>query len=261
MSVTSLAGQSQQLSMADVRAALRDGFADFRRAPMIGLFFGAIYALGGIALYLLLAYYRTPWLIIPLGLGFPLLGPFVAAGLYETSRRLSRGEPISWGAILSVVMRQSRREMGWMAFVVLFVFWIWLYQVRLMIALFLDFKAFSSFEGFFNALANGPGAGFLAAGTLSGAILSTVLFSLTVISMPMLLDRNVDFITAMLTSIKTVLENPKPMFGFGIIVAVLTFLALVPAFLGLLVVLPVLGHATWHLYARAVKGSAAAAGG
>ncbi len=232
-------------------ASLREGFADFRRAPLIGLFFGGIYAAGGIILYLLLAKYRTPWLIIPLALGFPLLGPFVAAGLYETSRRLSRGEPVSWTAVLSAVVRQSRREMGWMAFVVLFVFWVWLYQVRLMIALFLDFKAFSSFEGFFNALANGPGLGFLAAGTISGAILATILFALTVMSMPMLLDREVDFITAMLASIRTVTDNPGPMLGFGVIIAVLTFLALLPAFLGLLVVLPVLGHATWRLYARA----------
>lgn len=251
MTSPSSANVARPLSFSDVTGALQQGFQDFRRAPLIGLFFGGIYALGGLALYLLLAYYRTPWLIIPLGLGFPLLGPFVAAGLYETSRRLSRGEPISWSAILSVVMWQSRREMGWMAFVVLFVFWIWLYQVRLMIALFLDFKAFSSFQGFFDAMANGPGAGFLAAGTLSGAVLSTVLFSLTVMSMPMLLDRNVDFVTAMLASIRTVTDNPGPMLGFGIIVALLTFAALVPAFLGLLVVLPVLGHATWRLYERA----------
>jgi uncharacterized membrane protein len=236
------------ITFGDVMAALRGGFADFRRAPLIGLFFGGIHAAGGLALYLLLAYFRTPWLIIPLALGFPLLGPFVAAGLYETSRRLSRGEPISWGAILSAVVRQSRREMGWMAFVVLFVFWVWLYQVRLMIAL---FKAFSSFEGFIDAMTNGPGLGFLAAGTISGAILATILFALTVMSMPMLLDREVDFITAMLASIRTVTDNPGPMLGFGVIVALLTFLALLPAFLGLLVVLPVLGHATWRLYARA----------
>lgn len=250
MNPPTTARQARTISFADVTAALRQGLADFRSAPLIGLFFGAIYALGGIALYLLLAYYRTPWLIIPLGLGFPLLGPFVAAGLYETSRRLSRGEPISWSAILSVVVRQSRREMGWMAFVVLFVFWIWLYQVRLMIALFLDFKAFASFQGFFDAMANGPGIGFLAAGTASGAILSTVLFTITVLSMPMLLDREVDFITAMLASIRAVADNPGPMLGFGVIIAVLTFLALVPFFLGLLVVLPVLGHATWRLYEK-----------
>lgn len=242
---------AKRIGFDDVAYALRQGVRDFLKAPVIGMFFGVIYALGGVAIYMLLARYRTPWLIIPLALGFPLLGPFVAAGLYETSRRLSRGEPVGFAEVLSVVFRQSRREMGWMAFVVLFVFWVWIYQVRLMIALFLDFKAFASFQGFFEALANGPGIGFLAAGTISGAVLATILYSLTVMSMPMLLDRNIDFITAMLASIRTVADNPGPMLGFGLIISVLTFLALLPAFLGLLVVLPVLGHATWRLYERA----------
>jgi Predicted integral membrane protein len=94
---------------------------------------------------------------------------------------------------------------------------------------------------------------FLIVGTAVGAVLATVLFAATVISMPLLLDYDLDFVTAMITSARVVLENPLPMLGFGAIIAVSAILAMLPAFLGLFVVLPVLGHATWHVYRRAIS--------
>jgi uncharacterized membrane protein len=235
---------------SDVFAALREGVRDFLRAPLFGLFFGGVYAAAGIALYLLLAYYRSLWLILPLAVGFPLVGPFVAAGCYEVSRKLALGEQLRWKDVLTVTIRQSRREMGWMAFVVLFIFWIWMYQVRLMVALFLGFKGFSSLDGFLVALTQLDGVAFLLAGTLSGAVISFVLFCSTVVAMPLLLHRDLDFISALINSWRSVFENFRAFMIFGLIVAVLTFLALLPMFLGLLVVLPVLGHATWHLYVK-----------
>jgi uncharacterized membrane protein len=244
---------SRELSFSDVTAALKAGFGDFLRAPLLGLFFGGIYALGGILIYLLLVRYKMPWLIVPLAVGFPLIGPFVAAGLYEVSRRLARGQSLAWREILLVVFAQSRREMGWMAFTVLFIFWVWMYQVRLMVALFLGFKAFSTIDGFLSALGTPDGLIFLAAGSAVGAVLALVLYCATVIAMPMLLDRDVDFITAIITSFRTVFENPFPMLAYAALVAALTFLALLPMLLGLLVILPLLGHATWHLYERAVE--------
>jgi len=241
---------SHLIAMTDVWAALHQGWRDFLRAPLFGLFFGAFYAGGGMLLYLLLAYYRSVWLIIPLAIGFPLLGPFVAAGCYEISRRLARGEQLWWGEILTVTIRQSRRETGWMAFVVLFIFWVWMYQVRLLVALFLGFKGFASLDGFLVAITQADGKVFLLVGSLVGAALSFVLYGCTVIAIPMLVHRNVDFITAVINSWRTVFENFRPMMGFGIIAAVLTFIAMMPFFAGLLVVLPVLGHATWHLYVK-----------
>jgi uncharacterized membrane protein len=239
---------SHPVSFADVFAALGAGWRDFRAAPLYGMFFGGIYAAAGILLYLLLSYYRSVWLILPLAIGFPLIGPFVAAGLYEVSRRLARREQLWWGEILTVTIRQSRREFGWMAFVVLFILWVWMYQVRLLVAFFMGYKGFASLDGFIVALTGQSGLTFLAIGTVIGAALSFVLFCSTVIAMPMLLHRDVDFITALITSWRTVFENLAPMILFGLIVALLTFLALIPMFLGLIVVLPVLGHATWHLY-------------
>jgi uncharacterized membrane protein len=247
---------SNRISFADVTAALRQGLSDFRRAPLLGIFFGGVFAAGGVALIFLLTYYRSIWLILPLALGFPLIGPFAAAGLYEVSRRLAAKEPLQWGEILTVVFRQSQKEMGWMAFTVLFIFWIWVYQVRLLLALFMGFAAFSSWDGILQAMHSANGPAFLLVGTIVGAALSFVLFACTVVSMPMLVDRDVDFITAMITSWRAVLENIGPMLGFGIIVAVLTFVALAPFFLGLVVILPVLGHATWALYKRLIPAKA-----
>ena len=101
---------SHPLSISDVFSALHAGWSDFKHAPLQGLFFGGIYAAGGILLYLLLSYYRTVWLILPLAIGFPLVGPFVAAGLYEISRRIAHKEPLRMADILTVTIRQSRRE-------------------------------------------------------------------------------------------------------------------------------------------------------
>ncbi|MEC9343489.1 MAG: DUF2189 domain-containing protein [Pseudomonadota bacterium] len=241
------------LALADVVLALRRGVSDFLRAPLFGLFFGGIYAAGGLFVLYFLYQLQKPWLILPIAIGFPLIGPFVAVGLYETSRRLEAGEPLTWRGILTLVFQQRERELSWMAFVVLFVFWIWLYQVRLLTAIFLGFKSMSSVESFLRVVTgSGEGLTFLAVGTVVGGLLSLVLFSTTVIAIPLLTERDYDFVTAIITSVKTVTRNLLPMLAFGVVVAVLALLALVPAFLGLLVVLPVLGHATWHLYRRAI---------
>lgn len=242
------------ISFADVKAALAAGLGDFRRAPLIGLFFGGIYAAGGIAIWLLLTVYHEPWWIIPIAVGFPLIGPFVAVGLYETSRRLEAGQPLHFGEILGVILAQRKRQVGWMAFVVLFIFWMWLYEVRMLLAIFLGFQSFSTIQAFLNVVTGtAEGIGFLALGTAVGAGISFVLFCATVVAIPLLLDRDIDLVTAIITSFKAVFQSPAPMIGFGLIVVALTFLALAPLFLGLLVALPVLGHATWHLYTRVVE--------
>jgi uncharacterized membrane protein len=243
----------RNIAVADLRACLATGFADFRRAPLYGLFFGAVYALGGLLIVALVFQFGMPYLAYPLAIGFALIGPFIAVGLYEVSRRLEAGRPLDWPGILRVIYDQRRRELSWMGFVVLFVLWIWLYQVRLLIALFLGSRATIDLGRFLHVVVSTPeGLIFLAVGHLVGAILALVLFSVTVIACPLLLDRNVDFVTAIVTSVKTVATSPLPMILWGLLVVVLILVASVPAFLGLFVVLPVLGHATWHLYRRAV---------
>ncbi|MDD9715293.1 DUF2189 domain-containing protein [Dinoroseobacter sp. PD6] len=242
------------LTADDIRAALRDGVADFRARPVMSAFFGAFYAVFGIALVWVLLSLGKVWMVIPAIIGFPLVAPFAAAGLYEMSRRLKAHESFGWSDILTVMARQRQREMGWMAFVTLFIFWVWFYQFRTVLVIVLQDASFSDLDGFLATVFFTPeGWLFLAIGTCVGALLSAALFTVTVIAMPMLLDREIDFISAMLTSIQVVRENPVVMLGWAAIITVTMVLSLIPAFLGLIVTLPILGHTTWHLYQRAVR--------
>ncbi|MEM8547571.1 MAG: DUF2189 domain-containing protein [Pseudomonadota bacterium] len=244
-----------RISFGDLAEVLTAGWRDFLRAPAFGLFFASVYALGGLALFAAVFQFDMAWLAYPLVIGFALIGPFIASGLYEVSRRLEAGLPLTWSAVLGVVLNQHRREFGWMAFVILFIFWVWMYQIRTLVAVFFGFEGFSTFSGFVEAVLTTPnGWTFLAAGHAVGAAISLVLFALTVVSCPMLLERDVDFVTAMLTSIRTIALSPLPLLLWGCFVVVSMLLAAGTAFAGLLIVLPVLGHATWHLYRRAISG-------
>lgn len=242
-----------KITADDVIDALASGLADFRKAPVYGLAIGALFAAGGLFVILSAAALKMSYLSYPAAAGFVLIGPFAAVGLYEVSRRLSTGEELSWSAILGTMWAQKGRELSWMAFVVLFIQIMWMYQVRLLLALFLGFKSFATFDEFLTEVITTPeGLMFLAVGHVVGAILSLILFSLTVISFPLLLEEDRDFITAMITSVRAVVTSPIPMIGWALVVTALLIVSMVPAFLGLIVVLPVLGHTTWHLYKKCV---------
>ncbi len=237
----------------DITASLKAGFSDFLARPLMSGSFGLFYAAFGLLFVWCLVWLGKIWMIIPAVVGFPLVAPFAAAGLYEMSRRLQTGERFGWSEILTVMANQRKREMGWMAFVTLFIFWVWMYQVRLWLALILQNASFSDFDGFLDIVFFTPeGWIFLAIGTCVGAFLSAVLFTVTVVAMPMLLDREINFVSAMLTSIRVVAENPVVMLTWAAIISVTMLVSLAPMFLGLIFTLPILGHTTWHLYQRAV---------
>ena len=240
------------IKAADIAEAVGEGVRDFQALPLYGLAFGALYAAGGIAILLCLTAFGLVYLVYPLAAGFAMLGPFVAVGLYEVSRRRESGQPVSIGAIWAAI--RSHGEIGWMAFVTLFVFVVWMYQVRLLIALLLGLNAsFGTLHEFITVvLTTNEGLLFLAIGNAVGAALSLILFSLTVVSFPLLLDRDVDFVTAMITSVRAVVTSPLPMIGWAALIVTLLAVSAMPYFLGVLVTLPVLGHATWHLYRRII---------
>lgn len=260
--MASISGKSdpivRAITVRDVAEALVQGLRDFQAMPLYGLAVGAAYAAAGAAIVLSVAALGMSYLAYPLAAGFALIGPFVAVGLYEVSRCRERGAPVSLRGLLAVMT--ARSEIGWMAFVTLFIFIIWMYQVRLLMALFLGLNvSYSSLQQFISVvLTTNEGLVFLAVGNLVGAALSLLLFSLTVVSFPLLLDRDVDFVTAMITSVRAVVTSPVPMIGWAAVIVVLLVVSALPFFLGLLVTLPVLGHATWHLYRRIVEPAAAA---
>lgn len=242
----------RRISVADVVEALGQGLRDFQAVPFYGLIFGALYAAGGILIVLSVTVLGWVYLVYPLAAGFALLGPFVAIGLYEVSRRREARQPLSLQDMWRTI--KSRSEIGWMAFVTLFVFIIWMYQVRLLVALFLGLNtSFPSFRQFIvQVLTTNEGLLFLLVGNMVGGVLSLILFALTVVSFPLLLERDVDFVTAMITSVRAVVTSPVPMIGWAAVIIVLLILSALPFFLGLMLTLPVLGHTTWHLYRRIV---------
>ncbi|WP_295314016.1 DUF2189 domain-containing protein [Roseobacter sp.] len=243
-----------KVTMSDIAASLKDGFSDFLARPLMSGFFGLFYAVFGLLSVWCLIRLDAIWMIIPAALGFPLVAPFAAAGLYEMSRRLQKGQSFGWSEIFTVMASQRKREMGWMAFVTLFILWVWFYQFRTLLVIILQDSSFSDLDGFLNTVFFTPeGWSFLAVGTCVGALLAAVLFSVTVVAMPMLLDRDIDFVSAMVTSVRVVTENPVVMLTWAAIITAAMLLSLIPAFLGLVVTLPILGHTTWHLYQRAVS--------
>jgi uncharacterized membrane protein len=234
----------------DLRAALAAGWRDFRAAPAFGLFFAAVYVAGGLLLSWALLGSGQIWWTILISLGFPLLGPFVAVGLYEVSRRLERGEALDWGGVLGVILRQKDRQIPSMAAIIVIFFLFWNFLGHMIFALFLGLRAMTNVSTSLEVFLTPAGLAMLATGSAVGAVFALLLFATNVISLPLLLDREVDFVTAMIASVKAVTASPGTMLGWAAFIAVALFFAMLPAFLGLFLVLPVLGHASWHLYRR-----------
>ena len=242
------------ITMQDVTASLKEGVADFFHAPLYGIFFGGIYTIAGLLILASLNLLDMRWMIIPIAVAFPFSGPFIAVGLYEISRRRAAGIPLKWKEILLVIIAQREGQFGLMAFAIMCIFWIWIAQVRLLMALFLGFGSFSSVWSFIEVVTTTPeGLGFLALGSTIGAILAFVLFSATVVAIPLLLDREIDVVTAIITSFQSVFKNPVVMISWGLMVAILIIIALLPLFFGIIIVLPILGHATWHLFEKVIE--------
>ncbi|WP_417253822.1 DUF2189 domain-containing protein [Celeribacter sp.] len=239
-----------RLGLADLRAALQAGWRDYRRAPAFGCFFAAVYVLIGIGFVLFGA--GTVLWTFAFSLAFPLFAPFAAVGLYEVSRRLDRGGAMDWYKILGVVMAERHRQIPWMGAIIVIYVLFWSFLAHMIFALFMGLSVMTNVSSSYDVFLTSNGLTMMAVELGVGGILAFVLFSLTVTSLPHLLDKEVDFVTAMLLSLQVVRQNPVVMLVWAGLIAVVTLVAMVPLFLGLFVALPVLGHATWHLYRRAL---------
>lgn len=239
-----------RLTFHEIWICLKAGVADFRAAPQFGLFFSAVYVLDGFFMLWIGAGHVT-WTLAT-SLGFPLAAPFAAVGLYEVSRRLEAEQPLIWREILGVVWNERTRQVPWIGAIIVFYFLFWTFLAHMIFALFMGLTPLTNISSSYEAFFTPNGLMMIGVELVVGGVLAFVLFALTVVSLPLVLDRENDFMTAMLLSFRCVQENLSVMLFWAAIIAALTLLAMLPWYLGLVVVLPVLGHATWHVYRRAL---------
>lgn len=235
------------LPLSAPRSWLARGWADFRRAPHIGLFYGAVFAGMGALLQVIFAH--APAYTLALSAGFLLVGPFLCMGLYETSRRLEQGDPPSFVASL-LAWRDSMGTMALFGGVLLILEMLWGRAALIVFAV--SFDNMPDFKGSLLALLDPENIGFIVAYCTVGGVFAALIFAVSVVAIPMILDRRTDAVTAGLASLTLVLTQPLVMLLWGATITVLTGLALLPWYLGLLVVAPVVGHASWHAYRDAV---------
>ena len=233
-----------------IPAVLRDGWRDFRRAPAFGLLFSAFYVLGGLVLAAVALASGQEWWLMPFVVGFPLIAPFAAVGLYEVSRRIEADEPLIWREVLAVVIAQKDRQIPSMAMVILLMFMFWVFVAHTTFALFMGMSSLTNISSSPEIMLQGRGLTMLAVGTIIGAGFAAVLFSITVVGLPLIMDREVDLITASIASFQAVAANPLVLLVWAAVIAGLLFIGILPMFLGLFIALPVLGHASWHMYRR-----------
>ena len=242
---------AKDLKVSDLIDAVGAGWRDFKAFPTFGLFFSAIFVSGGFFLYFVFFVWNEVAWFIPIAAGFPLLAPFVAVGLYEVSRRREAGEPMRWRAILSTVWARGDEQIISIGVILFVAFGFWLMIAHGIFAIFLaESDAGAESIELFRETA---GLMMLLVGSIVGALIALAFYSITVVSLPMLVDRKVDFITAIIVSLATVRSNKFVMLAWAVIAAISLFAAMLPFLLGLFIVLPVLGHATWHLFRRAVS--------
>ena len=244
------------ITTTDILDILAAGLRDFRAAPLFSLAIAGIYTVGGWLLVLLLVLFDLPYLVYPLAVGFAIIAPFVAVAFYAISRSLENGEQLSWGRIAGSVREASRRDVRWMALVTGFALFLWVDIAALLFFGFFGLRSLGIGELLREIFTTPLGLLFLVIGNAVGAVIALAVFSFSAVSFPMLFDRDIDFVTAMVTSVKLVLANRGPMMLWCAVIASLVGLSVLSGLVGLFVVLPVLGYATWHLYRRAIPPAA-----
>lgn len=233
---------------------LRLGWQDFQRCPRIGLFYGLSFFVMGHALLAL--FQKAPEYLLALSAGFLLMGPFLCLGLYDASKAMqTHDHRPSLRASLNA-WRPTKGTMAIFAGVLLILEMLWGRAALVVFAV--SFNTMPEKANLLAMLVDPENIGFLITYTVVGGIFAGLIFVTSVISIPMIMDRQVDAISAGLTSIRACLQNPGVMLLWGALITGIILLSLLPFFLGLLITGPVIGHATWHAYRHIVPGPAGA---
>ena len=244
----------RKINASDLFEALAKGLQDFLAMPSHLVFLGLIYPIVGICLAALTFSNNALPLIYPLASGFALVGPFAAIGLYEISRRRELGLPTSWMNAFDVLRSPSIPSIIALGVVLLIIFLAWLMTARALYESLFGYAAPESYVQFLGQVLDTPeGRRMIIFGNVIGFAFAVLVLSISVISFPLLLDRDVGVAVAVYTSVKAVAKNPLMLALWGLIVAAALLIGSLPLFVGLAIVMPVLGHATWHLYRRVVE--------
>jgi uncharacterized membrane protein len=256
VSGTSAAGplpDVRTLTTEDLREALRRGLDDFAESRSDVVFLCLLYPLVGAALVWLAFDRAVLPLVFPVVSGFALLGPVAGVGLYEMSRRREQGHAIGWTDAFAVTRSPQFGAIVVLALALALVFLVWVLTAQGIYAATLGPEAPASLGAFVSDVLTTPaGWAMTVIGMGVGFLFAALVLTVSLVSFPMLLDRDVSLGTAVLTSIRVAAANPRTVAIWGGIIAGALVLGSLPVFLGLIVVLPVLGHATWHLYRRSV---------
>ncbi len=237
----------------DLREALAGGLADFEAMPTHVVFLCLIYPVVTLIFARAYAGYEVLPLVFPLLAGYTLIGPLVAIGMYELSRRREQGLNISRWHAFEVLRSPSIRAIATLGLVLMAIYFAWLGAALAIYALNFGSAAPTSIVGFAHQVfTTSSGWALIIVGCAVGFLFAVAVFTISVVSFPMLLDRDVGVTTAIQTSIRAVIANPMTMALWGLTVAVALLAGSLPFFVGLAVVMPVLGHATWHLYRKVV---------
>ena len=242
-----------RVSLADLHDALRLGWEDFKAVPSHAIVLCAIYPVLGLVLARTVLGYSVLPLLFRLAAGFALLGPFAALGLYELSRRRELGEtPSAWQAT-SVLRSPSFGSMLALGTLLLALFVVWVAAAQAIYVASFGYEPAADIPDFATRVMTTPqGWRLIILGCGVGFLFALAALCISVVSFPMMLDRHAGVADAMLTSMRVVAKNPLTMAAWGLLVAALLVIGSIPFFLGLAVVIPLLGHATWHLYRKAL---------
>jgi len=243
----------RQIGVADLRDSLARGFDDFAAYRTDVVFLCIVYPIIGLVLGRLAFGYGMLPLLFPLASGFALVGPFAAVGLYEMSRRREQGVPIGWADAFAVLRSPAIGSILVLGLVLLALFALWLFAAWFIYLVTLGPDLPISASAFANdVLTTKQGWTMTAIGMGVGFLFALVVLVISVVSFPLLLDRNVGVYRAIATSLRAVRENPRPMAAWGLIIAGGLLIGAIPLLVGLAIALPILGHATWHLYRKVV---------
>ncbi|KFC68725.1 cytochrome c oxidase subunit I [Devosia sp. LC5] len=244
----------RKITLADLIDALKRGAADFWAKPSHYVLLTLIYPIVGIVLAVWMSGYHTWPLLYPLMGGFALIGPFAAIGLYEISRRRELGLDTSWIHAFEVLRSPAIASIAAVGIFLFAVFTLWLTAAQGLYENLFGSSAPAQLSALINQVLTTPeGWTLLIVGNLLGLAFAVITLCTTVVAFPLLLDRDVGAYVAVTTSIRAVLKNPIPMLAWGLIVAVGLALGSLPLFVGLAVVIPIFGHATWHLYRKVIE--------